>query len=89
MISFPTQPEDPKPTAGEVIAKAVASGVLSREGLSVGAPPDSARTKKKRKKLLRVFSRHVGIPMTITAQNKVTPKKIMTQDANSPRPFRC
>ena len=84
------QPEDPKPSAGEVIAKAIASGVLSNEGLGVGTSPSSTHTpKKKRKKTSRVFSQHNGIPMTISAQNKVTPKKIVNRDANSPRPFRC
>lgn len=80
------QPESPKPTASDIIAKAIMSGVLSGEGLSVTS--DTTRTKKKRKKQPRIFSQHDGIPMTVSALNKVTPKKSLSADMNTRKPFR-
>ena len=83
------QPEDPQPTASEVIAKAITSGVLSGEGLAASPSTNSPQSKKKkRKKAQRIFSQYTGIPMTISAQNKITPKKTPPRDLNSRRPFR-
>ena len=83
------QPEDPQPTASEVIAKAITSGVLSGEGLAASPSTNSPQSKKKkRKKAQRIFSQYTGIPMTISAQNKITPKKTPPRDLNSRGPFR-
>lgn len=81
------QPEDPKPTPSSIIARAIVSGVLSGEGLDIDTQPQ-IHTKKKRKKAPRIFSQHKGIPMTISAKNKVVPKKLSASDSNARRPFR-
>ena len=65
----PPQPAKPLPTPSEVIARAIAGGILSGEGLS------HVEKKKKKKKGKKVFSSSEGIPMTIAAQKKVVQKK--------------
>ena len=78
------QPEEPSPSPADVIARAVASGVLSGEGIGL---QKQIKTKRK-KKAPRIFSQHKGIPMTISAQKKVVSKKLLPQDLNTRRPFR-
>lgn len=68
LLTPPPQPAKPLPTPSEVIARAIAGGILSGEGLS-------HVEKKKKKKGKKVFSSSEGIPMTIAAQKKVVQKK--------------
>lgn len=59
---------DPLPTPSEVIARAIAEGILSTDGLS-------HVEKKKKKKSKKVFSSSDGIPMTIAAHKKIVHRK--------------
>ena len=84
------QPESvvPKPLARDVIARAVANGLLDlggdlAEDINV---QKQIKAKPSKKKLKRIFSQHEGIPMTIAAQQKVKKKVACTQD--NKRPFR-
>ncbi|KAL5460531.1 hypothetical protein EMCRGX_G033983 [Ephydatia muelleri] len=61
-------PAGPLPTPSEVIARAIAAGILSADGLS-------NVEKKKKKKKSKVLTSSDGIPMTIAARKKVVQRK--------------
>ena len=67
------QSEKPGPSANEVIARAIAKGILDGEGITV--QKHIKKPKGTTKKSRRVFSRYDGIPMTIAAKQKVVGKK--------------
>ena len=71
---FSLQGEKPAPPPKDVIAKAVAMGILDGSGIV-----DQPRKRKKHKKPKRVFTCCEGIPMTIAAQKKVVQKKSTIQ----------
>ena len=63
------QPEKPSPSAKDVIARAIARGILP------GEPINAQKQIRRKKKVKRVFSQHEGIPLTIAARQKVVKKK--------------
>jgi len=70
---FERSSEKPGPSANEVIARAIAKGILDGEGITV--QKHIKKPKGTTKKSRRVFSRYDGIPMTIAAKQKVVGKK--------------
>ena len=84
-LSLSLQSEHRGPSANDVIANAIAKGILNGEGISVGKhikKPKGA-TKKKCKKV-KVFSQYDGIPMTIAAKQKVVKKKPFHESPKKP-----
>ena len=84
-LSLSLQSENRGPSANDVIANAIAKGILNGEGINVGKQikkPKGA-TKKKCKKV-KVFSQSDGIPMTIAAKQKVVKKKQFYESPKKP-----
>ena len=95
---LPLQPPKPPPAASDIIARAINLGIINSEGLSNIEAQDQSTTKtskrsKHHKSLMptmgmgRATSYHAGIPMTISAQQKVKSKKKRPTFYNS-KPFK-
>lgn len=85
-VSLPRglQPAKPAPLPKEVIAGAIARGILQANGIL--EQQQIKRPRKAKKPHQKIFSHHDGIPMTFAAQQKIVQKK---QHKQSPaRPFR-